>query len=70
MNANLTCRVDEPQDASIDENDADLDEDKEVAQPLCEIGGGRRLWESSIQILQGQSIGILKNIFKTHVMSC
>ena len=45
MNANLTCQLDNQQGASIDENNADLDEDQEVAQLVYGIGGGRRPWE-------------------------
>ena len=60
MNTNLTCRLDEQQDSSIEK-------DEEVAQLVCGIGGRRRPWEGYLDITRSVNQHCEKH-FKSHVM--
>ena len=44
MNANLTCRLQEDEETSVEE-------EEEVLQPILGIGGGRRSWEGYPDIM-------------------
>ena len=66
VNAHLTCRVDKQQDVSIDRKNTELDGDEEVGLQVGLVVNG--VGVKGIQILWGQSIGVVKNIIKTDGM--
>ena len=51
MNANLTCRLQEDEEASVVGSDLE-DKEEEVQQPILAIGGGRRPFEWYPEIMR------------------